>query len=350
MSRVSTRKIGIIGRVDLGRTMFDGQTVKTRMMYRLLCEMFGEDTITVVDTLDYRHRAAGITFGVLHCLLTCDDVFVLLSENGRRILFPLLAFMARHRGVRVYHNLIGGWLARNLDKYPKWTSYLNCFAVNWVESRSLAEGLYKKGVRNARYLPNFKYLVPCHDYSKKDVDPDYRFCTFSRVTEKKGISDAMLAVEKVSQAYIKGEISLDVYGPIDETYREEFETLLERCPHSQYCGCVTPEESVSAISSYDALLFPTKWELEGIPGTIIDALAAGVPIIACRWGYYNEMLEDGVTGLSYKFGKQDRLVDCIRDFIALGNDVIAMRSGCRKRAKAYSPEAVRSEIENTMRV
>lgn len=349
MSRDSTRKIGIIGRVDLGRTMFDGQTVKTRMMYRLLCEMFGENAITVVDTLDYRHRAVGITLKVLHCLLACDDVFVLLSENGRRVLFPLLAFVARHRGVRVYHNLIGGWLARNLDRYPKWASYLNSFEVNWVESSSLAETLYKKGVRNARYLPNFKYLVPCPDSAKESVGPDYRFCTFSRVTEKKGISDAMQAVEKVSQTYTKGAISLDVYGPVDEAYREEFETLLKHCPHSQYCGCVTPEESVSAISPYDALLFPTKWELEGIPGTVIDALAAGVPIIACKWGYYNEMLEDGVTGLSYKFGEQDRLVDCIRDFIALGDRTIAMRSGCRERAKAYSPEMVRSEIENTIR-
>lgn len=349
MSQGSIRRIGLIGRVDLGRTMFDGQTVKTRMMHRLLCDMFGEDSVVVVDTLDYRHRVAKITFDMLHCLLTCDDVFVLLSENGRRTLFPLLAFIARHRGVRVYHNLIGGWLARNIDKYPKWVGYLNSFTVNWVESSSLVVALYKRGVYNARYLPNFKYLVPCSDSTKESMGPDYRFCTFSRVTEKKGIGDAMLAVEKASREYAKGGISLDVYGPVDESYREEFEALLKRCPHSRYCGCATPEESISAIFPYDALLFPTKWELEGIPGTIIDALSAGVPIIACRWGYYDEMLEDGVTGLSYEFGEQDQLTKRIGDFIALGDGALAMRSGCLKRAAAYSPEAVRNEIEKTMK-
>ena len=349
MSQVSEKRIGFIGRVDLGRTLYDGQTVKTRMMYRLLCEMYGDNSIMVVDTFDYRHRVPRVIYDFVRCILSCDDVFVLLSENGRRALFPLLAFAANYRGMRVYHNLIGGWLARNLDRYPKWTSYLNSFEVNWVESSSLAKTLYKKGVYNARYLPNFKYLTPCPDSTKESIGPDYRFCTFSRVTEKKGISDAMLAIEKVSQTYAKGSISLDVYGPIDEAYRKEFETLLKLCSHSRYRGCVTPEESVSAISPYDALLFPTKWELEGIPGTIIDALAAGVPIIACRWGYYSEMLEDGVTGLSYKFGEEDRLVDCIGEFIALGDRAIAMRSGCRERAKAYSPETVKSEIENTMR-
>lgn len=349
MLRGSTRRIGLIGRVDLGRTMFDGQTVKTRAMYRLLCEMFGKDAIMVVDTLDYRHRVVKVTSDVLHCLFTCDDVFVLLSENGRRILFPLFAFMAKYQGVCIYHNLIGGWLARNLDKYPKWVGYLNSFEVNWVESRKLVEVLSEKGVCNAIYLPNFKYLASCTLSDKEHVGPDYRFCTFSRVTEKKGIGDAMLAIEKVTQSYIESEISLDVYGPIDGEYREEFEALLGCCPHSHYLGCVAPEKSVSVISAYDALLFPTKWELEGMPGTVIDALTAGVPVIASQWDYYDEMLEDGVTGLSYEFGRQESLATCIEDFIALGDNALTMRSACRERAKIYTPEAIALQIQKVLK-
>lgn len=348
MSRASTKKIGLIGRVDLERTMFDGQTVKTRMMHRLLCEMFGENAIMIVDTLGYRRRAARVTLDVIRCLLACDDVFVLLSENGRRTLFPLLAFMARHRGTRVYHNLIGGWLAQNLDKYPEWVGYLNSFEVNWVESHELVNALTEKGVRNASYLPNFKYLDSFPSVKKEHMGPNYRFCTFSRVTAKKGIGDAMLAIEKVSQTHPGNAVSLDVYGPVDEAYREEFDDLLKKCPRSRYLGCVAPEGSMAVISPYDALLFPTCWEPEGIPGTIIDALAAGVPVIASRWCYYDEMLEDGKTGLSYEFGRQDQLAVCIGSFMNLGDKALTMRSGCLKRAHAYAPEVVATRIREVL--
>ena len=348
MSRASTKKIGLIGRIDSERTLFDGQTVKTRMMHRLLCEMFGEKNLIAVDTIDYRHRAPMVLFETLRCLLTCDDVFVLLSGNGRRVLFPLLAFMARMRGVRIYHNLIGGWLARNLDKYPKWVSYLNSFEVNWVEAHKLVNALSEKGVANASYLPNFKYLEGEAPSKQRAWGLDYHFCTFSRVMEKKGIGDAMHAVEQIAATRSEGETTLDIYGPVEEAYRTEFGVLLEQCPHVRYRGCVEPERSVTTIASYNALLFPTKWELEGIPGTIIDALAAGVPVIASRWGYYEEMLEDGVTGLSYEFGRQERLSASIESFIALGAEARSMGDACRQRARAYTPETVAEEIRKAL--
>ncbi|MDN0055084.1 glycosyltransferase [Collinsella ihumii] len=345
MSRASTKKIGLIGRVDRERTLFDGQTVKTRMMYRLLCDMYGEDSITIVDTLDYRHRAARIVLGVVKCLASCDDVFILLSENGRRALFPLLAFFAKRRGIRIYHNLIGGWLARNLESYPQWIGYLNSFKVNWVESRRLAADLTAKGVKNAAYLPNFKYLDPVSIPEKTHIGPNYRFCTFSRVTEKKGICDAIRAIDDIAASYHAGDVLLDIYGPIEPEFKLDFEAVLASFTHSHYCGCVAPEKSVGVIADYDALLFPTKWELEGIPGTIIDALTAGVPVIASKWGYYDEMLEDGVTGLGYEFGKQDMLEDCVRRFMKLGDDVLSMRKACIASAYAYAPESIAVEIQ-----
>lgn len=348
MSQVSKNRIGFIGRVDFGRTLYDGQTVKTRMMYRLLCEMYGGNSILVVDTFDYRHRAPRVVYDFIRCILFCDDVFVLLSENGRRAFFPLLAFVAKYRGVRVYHNLIGGWLARNLEKYPRWVDYLNNFEVNWVESAKLAASLADKGVGNARYLPNFKYLDTNSIPEKDHVGPDYCFCTFSRVTEKKGVGDAIHAIENVARQYGAGSVSLDIFGPVEDGYREEFEFLLDRSPHARYYGCVAPEESVAAIAKYDALLFPTKWEPEGIPGTIIDALAAGVPVIASRWGYYDEMLEDGVTGLSYEFGRQEQLAACIESFIDLGEEARRLRLECAARANTYSPENVAQTIDKAM--
>lgn len=341
MSKGSTKKIGLIGRIDPDCRLLDGQTVKTRMMYRLLCEMYGEESIVTVDTYDYKHRAPMVMADFARCLTSCDRLVVLLSTNGRRVFFPLLSFASKHMGKKVYHNLIGGWLASNLEKYPKWVDYLNSFEVNWVEAHALVERLSEKGVCNSEYLPNFKYFTgeKAGVLMNRHFDGRFRFCTFSRVMEQKGITDAAMAVEQLCSE--GAQCDLDVYGPIDDGYKQDFARIIESSPHVEYKGCVAPEESLGTVAAYDALLFPTKWKLEGIPGTIIDALAGGVPVIASKWQYYDEMLEDGVTGFGCESGSQNELTDAMRRYIALEDTRrVAMRDACLKRAQAYSPEAV----------
>lgn len=338
-----TRKIGLIGRIDPECRLYDGQTVKTRMMYRLLCEAYGEDSIVTVDTYDYKHRAPLVMAEFVRCLTTCDRLVVLLSTNGRRVFFPLLSFASNHMGKKVFHNLIGGWLANNLEKYPKWVKYLNSFEVNWVEAHALVERLSDKGVSNSEYLPNFKYFASNEFQTRRHSDERFRFCTFSRVIEQKGIGEAAAAVEQLCSEGT--QCFLDVYGPIDKEYRQDFYRIIESSPHVEYKGCLAPEDSLKVVSGYDALLFPTKWKQEGIPGTIIDALSAGVPIIASKWQYYDEMLEDGVTGFGYDFLAQDQLKVAMESFISI--DECARReisSNCMYRAHEYSPESVKAIV------
>lgn len=336
-------KIGLIGRIDPECRLFDGQTVKTRMMHRLLCETYGEESIVTVDTYDYKHRAPMVIADFVRCLTTCDRLVVLLSTNGRRVFFPLLSFASNHMGKKVFHNLIGGWLADNLEKYPKWVNYLNSFEVNWVEAHALVERLSEKGVSNSEYLPNFKYFTNNEVHAKRHSDGRFRFCTFSRVVEQKGIGDAAMAVEQLCSE--GKQCFMDIYGPIDKEYKQDFERIIELSPHVDYKGCVAPEESVGAVSGYDALLFPTKWKPEGIPGTIIDALSAGVPIIASKWQYYDEMLEDGVTGFGYDFGAQNQLKAAMESFMSLDECARGeLSSNCMCRARDYSPESVKAIV------
>lgn len=398
-------RVGLIGRVDLAGELFDGQTVKTRMMYRLLCEQYGAERVVVADTCGYRSHPLAVTRAVGRCLVRCDDIVVLLSANGRRVLFPLLAFAARYGGKRVYHNLIGGWLARHLEQHPAWVRHLNAFEVNWVESHALADALTAQGVLNAEYLPNFKYFgeaagagtgmragagagmraeaIACAEVAARaggrdgaagrtgaddaaSIDPavgdaghagtagatgaaaraegpvPVRFCTFSRVTACKGVGDAARAVERLCAEGLP--CTLDVFGPIDPSYRQAFEQVLSTCSHVFYRGCAAPERGAEAIAVYDALLFPTSWKAEGVPGTVVDALAAGVPIIAAKWPYHDEMLVDGVTGFAYPFGRNELLIDAMRRFMKPTTDVGAMRRACMARAAAYAPQAVAPRI------
>ena len=78
--------------------------------------------------------------------------------------------------------------------------------------------------------------------------------------------------------------TLDIYGPVEDDYKEELFSLIESSQNNcKYCGIIDSSKSVEALKSYFALLFPTHWKHEGIPGTIIDAFSAGIPVIARKW-------------------------------------------------------------------
>ena len=348
--RARRRRIGFIGRIDPDETMVDGQTVKTRTLYRYLVRRFGASSVRAVDTRDYRRETGRVVRELLRCLHECDDVVVLLSSGGRRALFPILRLASAVLGVRVYHDLIGGALADDVeaDASGRLVRHLNSFEVNWVETRALADRLRALGVRNASHLPNFK------DVDDVDVDPrvppgpPYRLCALSRVTPEKGIDNAVRAV-----AAINGDgppvVTLDVFGPIEPSYEERFRRLVDSVPHVRYAGRVPPERAAAAVSGHFALIFPTEWTGEGVPGTIIDAMHAGLPVVASRWRYYCEMLQDGVTGLSYDFDRPELLEATIRELIALPEEELAaMRRATLERARAYAPEAVFGEIARAL--
>jgi glycosyltransferase involved in cell wall biosynthesis len=55
-----------------------------------------------------------------------------------------------------------------------------------------------------------------------------------------------------------------------------------------------------------ALVFPSRW-YEGQPMTIVEAFAAGLPVIAASIGSLPELVEDGATGLLFEAGDRTDL-------------------------------------------
>jgi glycosyltransferase involved in cell wall biosynthesis len=92
------------------------------------------------------------------------------------------------------------------------------------------------------------------------------------------------------------------------------------------------------------LLFPTFWKGEGMPGTIIDALGAALPIIARRWDYCDEILEDGKNAWVYDFDQPQQLVDKIDYAISHPSEVMEMKNACLHAALRYSEGHVMKKI------
>lgn len=342
------KKIGVIGHFGHGLNLHDGQTVKTRTLADALESYYGNKVMRV-DTYNYKKTPFKLIIGLLRCLVNCDSVFVLLSRNGRRIILPLVAKLSRVCHCKIYHCLIGGNLADEVEKNPNLAVVLNNLSKNWVETHSLVERLQQLGVRNSEYLPNFKKLNPINISMRKySLCPPFKLCTFSRVMEEKGITDAIRAVKKINELKNETYCVLDIFGPIEKSYGNSFKAELQECDAARYCGIVPYSDTVDVLSRYDLLLFPTKWEGEGVPGTIIDAFAAGLPVIARRWRYHDEMLKDGITGLSFTAEDIEVLADCVLSVLKDPAVIGEYGKNCREQFEMYSIEFALKIINNAL--
>lgn len=330
-------QIGFIGHFGAGVSLYDGQTIKTRTLESAIIKYTTENIDVVrADTYYLKKNPFKFIYELLKCIITCKKIIIILSKNGRRFLFPLMYLLTKSFHKEVYHCVIGGKFSKEISD-RKYLKYINSFVVNWVESDKMRSALSSSGVVNAEVLPNFKEFS---SETPRELNEDVllsplRFCMFSRVMKEKGIEDAIAAVTQINS--MKPQIALDIYGPVQEGYEDEFFALINESDGLiSYCGCVQPGKSIQVLNNYFMLLFPTYWRGEGIPGTIIDALTAGLPVIARKWTYCDEMLIDGITGYCYPFDQPELLTSVIEKAIENKNQVYAMRPNCVRLSSQYS--------------
>lgn len=344
-----SKKVLIIGHFGGKEQLLDGQTVKTVTLYKELSETT-DWCIRIVDTYYKRKRPIKLLLQSIYGLITTRDVIVTTSQNGRRVYFPLLYFFVKVFHTRVYHDVIGGRLAKFVVEYPAFKTYLNSFQVNWVETSKVKGDLEAVGITNAELLPNFKRLKIARACGMNRMpDKPYRLCTFSRVLREKGIEDAVRAVWAVNEQLGRTAYALDIYGPVDEGQRNWFEELKNSFPdYVCYRGAVHFESSVDTLKDYFALLFPTRYYTEGVPGTIIDAYAAGVPVIASRWESFSDVVDEGITGYGYGFEDVNALIEMLLQIEDKPERITGLTGNCIKKAEQYLPEKSVAVIVKTI--
>lgn len=344
------KKLAVIGHFGADRQILDGQTIKTRILYKELSNVV-DWKIQKVDTYYRRNNPVKLVMDSAKALFTSKDIIVLLSGNGMRLYFPILYIAAKLLGTNVYHDVIGSNLAEYVRRYPAFRRYLNAFRVNWVETKHIKKQLEQVGVLNAEILPNFKRLnIRSEEEINTGSEMHYRFCTFSRVTKEKGIEAAIEAIEEINAKFDRMVCCLDIYGRIDNGYADRFSQIMENSSSAvRYCGEIPFDISVEAISGYYAMLFPTYWVGEGFAGSVIDAFSAGLPVIATDWNCNAEIIEDGVTGIIYPNSRLSTLVEAILWSIEHPDAMIKMRRACIRQAHLYQPDQFVRKILDKIR-
>lgn len=335
-------KISVLGHFGEGENLLNGQTIKTKIITTELQNELGVEQVAKYDTHGGWKVLLKAPFQAFDALKNCENALILPAHNGVRVYAPLMCTLNRIFKRKLHYIVIGGWLPEFLDEKKHLEKALKAFDGIYVETEIMKAALEKKGFQNIFVLPNCKELpILPEDALVYHTSPPYRLCTFSRVMKEKGIEDAAKAVQAINEEAGSTVFELDIYGQIDSGQTEWFEQLKASFPeYVRYKGLVSFDKSVDVLKDYFALLFPTKFYTEGIPGTIIDSYAAGVPVIASRWESFEDVVVDNGTGIGYKFGNDKALFETLKAVKNNSQKIIDMKKACIQKAKEFSAKEV----------
>ena len=339
----------IIGHFAEGKECLDGQTVKTKTVYNELTKENLNLNIAKIDTFEWRKHPVKLLLVTCHQYFKSKNIIIMLSRNGMKFFSPILYFLQKIRKKRIHHVVIGGNLPELLEHNRSWKKYIKAFYCNYVETKKMMQSLHEMNIDNTAVMFNFKRLqILSEDKLIFSHQLPYKVCTFSRVMKEKGIEDAVSAIKSINDKYGKVVYTLDIYGKIDEKYCSEFQELVHTFPEFiQYKGCISFDQSIEVLKDYYLLLFPTRFQTEGIPGTIIDSFAAGVPVVAAEWQYCREMIHDGKNGFVYPLYDTSRLENILLNIVQYPDKINEMKKICLISAKDYMPEkAMKILVDN----
>jgi len=236
----------------------------------------------------------------------------------RRKVFTLLpTFLPIYYGgwsLVLYRLTLGNMIIKYADFLMPETSFeKSCLLRQGVPSDRI------KVIPNTIDPDDYKQLPDPMIFRKKyNINNDERIVLFVGLPSfPKGLHHLVLAMHKVLTKIRK--VKLVIVGPkmtlAERLLRDLGSTNLRE--HTLITGSLTGKPLASAYSAADVLVLPTMIETFGM--VMLEAAAAGLPLVCTKTGIAPDIVVDGKNGVFVKFGKVNQISDAIIEVLTDGN-------------------------------
>jgi glycosyltransferase involved in cell wall biosynthesis len=128
------------------------------------------------------------------------------------------------------------------------------------------------------------------------LDSSLHLAFLGRLHPTKGVHILIKAIRSLPTL----PVHLDIYGvaqgDVGKSYKEQLTRLIGNDARIVLNSSLTQQKVLSTLSTYDLLAVPSQW-LETGPMVVLEAFAAGVPVIGSNLGGITELVQDGVNGV-----------------------------------------------------
>lgn len=321
-----------------------GPAIKNRILVKYLER---QTSISVWNTYDKSLKARlGAIFKILFAKQ--NYIIVAVSRKGRNLLYPFLLLKRLVTPLHFSCIVIGG---RVVDSFNNKLSIKALYKADvvTVETKNQKEQMEQAfKLTNVYVMSNYKELtdvkiqVPKSKYEKEKL----RFVFLSSMRNLKGIRTLIEAFCNVKDLGYK--ISLDFFGPIKEDFDQELLEKIRKTEGMDYCGEVKNENVLSVIQEYDVFVFPTECKHEGFPAVLVEAQAAGLPVIASNVSDNPEIIKNGENGYIFAAGDVKQLENVLIRCYTHRSELYAIAKRNQINAKQYNAKNVITAYANQL--
>ena len=201
--------------------------------------------------------------------------------------------------------------------------------VNELEEKGIQRtALWQRGVDTTNFRPELRSDKMREKLFGKYQKTDSLLIYVGRLSAEKQIERIKPVLDNIPGA------CLALVG--DGPYRGQLEKIFENTQTS-FIGYLSGEELASAYASGDIFLFPSSTETLGL--VLLEAMAAGCPVIGANKGGIPDIINDGINGCLYNPDEKDNgersLIEATKKILVDNNKKETMRKEARKEAEKW---------------
>ena len=194
--------------------------------------------------------------------------------------------------------------------------------------------LWQRGVDTEMFQP---HLASAQMRSRlSGGNPDSPLLLYvGRVSAEKQIDEIKPVLEAIPEA----RLAIVGDGPHREALEEHFAGT-----NTNFVGYLQGLELASAYASADAFVFPSRTETLGL--VLLEAMAAGCPVVAARSGGIPDIVTDGVNGYLFEPDAPDGAIAATQSLLKSPTAKEQMHLNARAEAERWGWAAATRQLQN----
>jgi glycosyltransferase involved in cell wall biosynthesis len=184
--------------------------------------------------------------------------------------------------------------------------------------------LWQRGVDTELFQPSLRSDAMRKRLLNGQSDTGKLLLYIGRLSAEKQIE----RIRPVLEAMPDARLALVGDGP----YRLQLEKIFAGTP-THFVGYLAGQELAAAYASGDAFLFPSSTETLGL--VLLEAMAAGCPVVGANRGGIPDIVSDGINGCLYEPDQEGSLAAAVQRLLGDASQRAELRNNAREEAERW---------------